>query len=84
VSNDSARPTRLSLRDMRADAVHRLLASPRGASALVAADIYGLPDLASWDRLTLDVAIGDLVATGALTDDGYGRIHVESLAEAQS
>ena len=69
-------PTRLSLRALRADAVHRLLASPRGTSALVAADIAGLPDLASWDRLTLDVAIADLVSDGRLADDEFGRLVV--------
>ena len=36
MSQGNARPTRISVRDMRSDAVHRLLVSPRGASALVA------------------------------------------------
>ena len=80
--NRSGRPTRLSLRAVRADALHRLLASPRGASALVAADIAGLPDLASWDRLALDVALDDLVADGRIADDGFGRLRVQPHAEA--
>jgi len=67
---------------MRADAVHRLLASPGGASVLVAADIYGLRDLASWPRLVLDVALDDFVADGRITDDGFGRIRVQPHAEA--
>jgi len=42
----------------------------------VAADIAGLPDLASWPRLVLDVAIADLVADGRLADDEVGRLVV--------
>ena len=74
-------PTRLSLRDMRAASV---LASTAGASVLVAQDIYRLPDLASWSRLVLDVAIDDLVTSGVLTDDAHGHILVQPLAEAAS
>lgn len=67
------RPTRLSLRDMRADALWKLLLSPRGRVASLD-DIYNtLPDLASWGRTMLEVAIGDLVADGRLVDDEYGR-----------
>jgi len=64
----NGRPTRLSLRDMRAQAVHALLASPRGAGARVAADIAGLPDLCSWDQLALDVAIAEDAAAFVLED----------------
>ena len=80
--NGSAPPTRLSLRAMHADALHRLLLSDRGASALSVQDIYGLDDLASWSRLVLDVAIGDLVHDGRLADDAYGRLIFQPLAEA--
>jgi len=78
----NGRPTRLSLRALRADALRRLLLSERGASALTVKDIYGLSDLASWSRLVLDVAIADLVDGGDLTDDARGRIHVQPIAEA--
>jgi len=81
-SQDNGPPTRISVRAMRADAVHRLLASPSGASVLVAADIYGLRDLASWPRLVLDVALDDLVADGRLSDDEHGHIRIEPLAKA--
>ena len=79
----SARPTRLSLRDMRAQAVHGLLASPRGAGALVVADIPRLPDLRSWDRLALDVAIADLLADGRLADDEVGRLAVRPVEPSE-
>jgi len=72
-------PTRLSLAELRASSLHRLLLSDRGASARSVEDIYGLGDLASWSRLVLDVAIGDLVADGRLADDESGRIHVEPI-----
>jgi len=69
---------------LRADSLHRLLLSDRGASALTLADIEALPDLASWNHFVLEAAINDLVAAGMLTDDAYGRIHVEPIAEATS
>ena len=78
----SAPPTRLSLRAMRSDALHRLLLSERGASARTVEDIYGLGDLASWGRLVLDVAIADLVNDALLVDNEAGRIHVEPIAES--
>ena len=81
-SQDNGPPTRISVRAMRADAVHRLLASPSGASVRVAAEIYGLRDLASWQRLVLDVAVDDLVADGRISDDAYGRIRVQPHAGA--
>lgn len=77
------RPTRLSLRALRADALRRLLLSPRGQVATVA-DICRLPDLASWGDLVLEIAIGDLVADGLLADDAYGRINVEPIAGSAS
>ena len=80
--NGSARRTRIRVRAMRADAVHRLLASPSGASVLVAADIYDVRDLAAWPRLVLAAAVDDLIADGRITDDESGRIRVQPLAEA--
>lgn len=76
MSDSSGRSTRLSLRAMRRDALHRLLLSERGASALTVEDVPALPDLGSWDRLALDVAIADLVLEGRLSDDEFGRLVV--------
>jgi len=61
---------------MRADALHRLLASPRGTAALTLGDVGGLPDLAGWNRNVLDAAVADLVADGRLADDECGRLVV--------
>jgi len=72
----------LSLRDLRADSLHRLLASPRGASALTVEDIPALPGLSAWNGFVLQVAIGDLVAEDLLVDDAYGRLHVEPVGGA--
>ena len=65
---------------MRADALHSLLASPRGTAALTLADVAALPDLAGWNREVLDVAVADLVADGRLADDEYGRLVVRGIA----
>jgi len=67
---------------LRADALHRLLLSARGASARTVEEIEALPDLASWNRLVLQVAIGDAVHDGRLADDESGRIHVEPVGGA--
>jgi hypothetical protein len=69
----------LSLRALRADALRRLLLSERGASAVTVEDVEALPDLASWSRLVLDVAIADLVHNGLLVDDEHGRVHVQPI-----
>lgn len=69
-------PTRLSLRGMRSDALHRLLASPRGRSATTLKEIPGLADLFSWPRLQIEVAIADLVADGRVAE-GDGRLIVK-------
>src|SRR4051794_19838051 len=58
-------PTRLSLRGMRADALHRLLLSPRGRVDTVD-DIPRLSDLFSWPGVQVQAAIGDLVHDGLL------------------
>lgn len=68
------KPTRLSLRDLRSDALYKLLESPRGEVATLG-DIFSLPDLAGWQREVLDVAIADLVADGLLADDEHGQPH---------
>ena len=73
-SNRSA-PTRLSLRAMSADAVHRLLLSPRGQVATLD-EIAGLLDLQGWNREAIDLAVADLVADGKLSDDERGRLVV--------
>ena len=54
----------------------RLLASPRGRAALILEDIPRLPDLRSMDRERLQVAVADLVASGVIADDCYGRLIV--------
>jgi len=70
-------PTRIRLRDMRANAVYGLLVSPRGASVRVVTDIYELADLGGWRRIELDVAIADLVGDGRLSDNEVGRLVVK-------
>ena len=70
------RPTRISVRQMRSDALHRLLASPRGRSATTLEEIPRLSELFSWPRLQIEVAIADLVHDGRLTE-GDGRLVVK-------
>ena len=65
-------PTRISLAEMRADALHRLLLSPRGQVASVDA-IAELPDLCGWNREAIAAAVVELVADGRLIDDERGR-----------
>ena len=78
--NARARPTRLSLRAMRADALHGLLLSPRGQVATLD-DISRLTDLRGWSPEAIDVAVATLCADGRLVDDEYGRPHaVETVA----
>jgi hypothetical protein len=67
--------TRLSLAEMRANALHRLLLSPRGRVDTVD-EIAGLSDLFSWPREQIQVAIADLVAAGYLVEDAHGRLIV--------
>lgn len=69
-------PTRLSLRDMRADALHRLLTSPRGEHVRTVTDIHALVDLRGWQRLAIAAAIADLLAAGKLNEDSAGTIRV--------
>lgn len=69
-SPQGRRRTRVTLRDLRADTLHRLLLTSRGQIAALP-DISKLPDLASWNPEAIDVAIGDLVENGMQ----YGRPH---------
>lgn len=68
--------TRLSLRALRADAILRLLTSPRGAGVRYVEDIHALADLRGWQRIVIDVAIGDLVADGKIEEDAVGVLRV--------
>lgn len=61
-----------TLRELRADALHRVLLS-RGGQVATLGDIARLPALAGWSPARLEVAIGDLVHQGLLVDDEYGR-----------
>ncbi|MFN8131161.1 MAG: hypothetical protein U0R70_06390 [Solirubrobacteraceae bacterium] len=73
-----ARRTSITRRAMRADVLHRLLAS--GAPALILDDVHALPALRNWPRRAVDVAIGDLVADGRLADDECGRLVIREAA----
>ena len=68
--------TRLSLRAVRADALHRLLLDERGRDARTLEDIPRLADLWSWPREQISVAIADLVHDGLLADDAHGNLVV--------
>lgn len=72
-------PTRISLAEMRADALHGLLLSPRGKVATVD-QIAGLSDLSSWPSLQLQVAICDLCDDGRLAEDEHGNLIVHRTA----
>lgn len=76
-------PTKLGVRAARADALHRLLASPRGAGVRVLADVHALADLGNWQRIVLDVAIADLVAAGKLEEDARGLLRVQPRGDAR-
>lgn len=65
-------PTRISVAEMRADALHRLLLSPRGQVTSVDA-IAGLVDLRGWNSEAIEAAVAHLVADGRLVDDERGR-----------
>lgn len=71
--------TSVTLRELRADALHRLLLTPRGQVTTLE-DLGRLPDLAAWNPEALAVAVADLVADGRLVDDEYGRPHAEEAA----
>ena len=73
--------TRLNIRDVRADALHRLLLTPRGRVATVD-DIPRLSDLFSWPSLQVQVAIADLVHDGRLAEDEHGQLIVRRIAKA--
>lgn len=77
----STLPTKLSLRDMRADALHRLLLSPRGRVTTVD-EIPRLSDLFSWPSLQVQVAIADLVDDGRLEEGADGKLIVHRSASA--
>lgn len=68
------RGTKRTLRQVRADVLHRLLLSPRG-QVVTLEDIARLPTVGRWAPWALDIAVADLVADGRLTDDEYGRPH---------
>lgn len=72
----------ITLRVMRAEALHQLLLTPRGRMALTLDDIYRLPDLGGWTRETTETAIADLCVDGRLSDDAYGRLIVAPRMEA--
>lgn len=73
------RGTRLNIRDLRSDALHRLLLSPRGRVATVE-EVPRLSDLFSWPSLLVQVAIADLVHDGRLAEDEQGRLIVRKVA----
>lgn len=65
--------TALRLLDLRADALHALLAR---RPVLTVEDVYRLPELAGLARESIGAMIEVLVADGRLVDDAYGRLHV--------
>ena len=77
----STLPTSINIRDMRADALHRLLLSQRGRVATVD-DIARLSDLFSWPSLQIQVAIADLVDDGRIEEAPNGRLIVRRKARA--
>jgi len=74
-------PTRLNVRTLRADALHRLLLTPRGRVDTVD-DIPRLGDLFSWPSIQVQVAIYDLCHDGRLAEDAHGKLIVRRRAAA--
>ena len=74
-------PTRVNVATMRADALHRLLLSPRGRVRTVE-EISRLSDLFSWPSLQVQVAIADLVHDGRLEEGPDGTLIVRRKATA--
>lgn len=72
-------PTRLNVRTVRADALHRLLLAQRGRVATVG-DIPRLSDLFSWPSVQVQVAICDLVDDGRLEEGPDGKLIVRRKA----
>ena len=70
-------PTRISLRDLRADDLERLIRSPRGRAILTLDDIEGMSELFTWPREIVRTAIADLVADGRLHDLPCGRLELD-------
>jgi hypothetical protein len=68
-------PTRLWLADLRADALHRLLRSPRGRVETVE-EIPSLSELFTWPRRQIELAIDQLVSDGRIVEDARGRLVV--------
>lgn len=72
-------PTRLSLAQLRADSLHRLLLTRRRDVRTLAA-IYGCSELFSWPRRQIEQAVDTLIADGRLADDAHGRLIVRKAA----
>ncbi len=68
-----ALPTSISLRELRADDLHRLLVKARGRIDTV----EQVPRVAlTWPRVVLDVAVADLIEDGRLAENAHGRLIV--------
>ena len=65
--------TRITLRELRADDLHRALLKARGRIDR----IEHIPRVAfAWPRAVLDVAVADLVADGRLAENAHGNLIV--------
>lgn len=71
-------PTRLSLAELRADSLHRLLLKRRDVRTVAA--VYGMSECFNWPRRQIEQAIDLLIEDGRLTDDAHGRLIVRKAA----
>lgn len=70
----------LSLLDHKAEVLYHLLL--RSRSILTVEDILALPEIVSrWAPDEAGKALAILIADGRVTDDAYGRVHVEGWGE---
>jgi len=68
--------TRITLRELRADDLHRLLINARRRIDR----IEHVPRVAfTWPRIVLDIAIADLIEDGRLAENAHGSLIVRRL-----
>jgi len=77
MSESGALPTSISVREIRADALYRIVAKRRPERT---ENIAGLGDVFSWPSVQVQVAICDLCHDGRLEEDAHGRLIIRRTA----